>query len=223
VSSLGSGEPRRWKPRRGTARITLDRRSHILRPDPPPLSAGTTIRASLVSTVMRNRRMPGGKRFVYVLNSTSDPNRYYTGLTSNVRARLAAHNDGGCTHTAKGRPWRAIVVVAFANHERDPIRAIPQVRLAPRAYRTGKARIADAQGRARRSSRRLESGTGWVGHGPARGHLRGTTRSRTHRRSSSSRGSPSRSDAYDVLHTSGNGGRMDGPGHRALCPWHLKV
>ena len=62
--------------------------------------------------------MPGAKRFVYVLNSASDPKRYYTGLTSNVRTRLAAHNEGRCRHTTTGRPWRAIVVVAFAKDER---------------------------------------------------------------------------------------------------------
>ena len=60
------------------------------------------------------------KRFVYVLRSRSDPNRYYTGVTSNVRARLSAHNAGECIHTAKHRPWELDVVVAF----RDEGRAI---------------------------------------------------------------------------------------------------
>jgi predicted GIY-YIG superfamily endonuclease len=32
------------------------------------------------------------KRFVYVLQSVRTPDRYYTGLTSDVPARLAAHN-----------------------------------------------------------------------------------------------------------------------------------
>jgi len=62
--------------------------------------------------------MAGAKRFVYVLNSMADPTKYYTGLTSNVRARLADHNQGRCAHTATGRPWRAIVVVAFADEKR---------------------------------------------------------------------------------------------------------
>src|SRR5438067_283796 len=62
--------------------------------------------------------MAGAKRFVYVLNSTADPTRYYTGLTSNVHARLADHNDGRCEHTVTGRPWRVIVVVAFADEKR---------------------------------------------------------------------------------------------------------
>ena len=62
--------------------------------------------------------MARGKRFVYVLHSTIDSNRYYTGLTSNVRARLTAHNEGRCEHTATGRPWRVIVVLAFASEQR---------------------------------------------------------------------------------------------------------
>lgn len=58
------------------------------------------------------------KRFVYVLWSTRDPRRYYTGLTSNVQSRLLAHNDGRCAHTASGRPWRVDMVVSFADEPR---------------------------------------------------------------------------------------------------------
>jgi hypothetical protein len=39
----------------------------------------------------RRRNVIPIKRFVYVLRSEFDPNRYYTGLTSNVAARLEAH------------------------------------------------------------------------------------------------------------------------------------
>ena len=60
------------------------------------------------------------KRFVYVLRSQTDPTRYYTGITSNVAARLAAHNAGHCTHTADSRPWGIDVLVAF----RDEARAL---------------------------------------------------------------------------------------------------
>jgi len=52
------------------------------------------------------------------LNSTTDPARYYTGITSNVRVRLAEHNRGGCLHTRRWTPCRVIVVVAFASGER---------------------------------------------------------------------------------------------------------
>jgi putative endonuclease len=58
------------------------------------------------------------QRFVYVIQSETDMRRYYTGLTSNVRLRLADHNAGRSRHTANGRPWRVIVVVAFASEPR---------------------------------------------------------------------------------------------------------
>lgn len=62
--------------------------------------------------------MSNPQRFVYILNSTSDTRRYYTGLTRNVRARLAEHNAGRCRHTGRWTPWRVIVVVAFASEAR---------------------------------------------------------------------------------------------------------
>jgi predicted GIY-YIG superfamily endonuclease len=58
------------------------------------------------------------KRFVYILSNRSAPNRYYTGVTSDVTARLAAHNGGQCTHTAGGRPWAIDVVVEFTDEGR---------------------------------------------------------------------------------------------------------
>ena len=61
------------------------------------------------------------KRFVYVLKSRSQPSRYYTGVTSDVAARLAAHNTGQCHHTARGGPWEIDVVVEFADEKRGPV------------------------------------------------------------------------------------------------------
>jgi putative endonuclease len=58
------------------------------------------------------------KRFVYVIRNRSTRRRYYTGLTSDVPARLAAHNAGHCTHTADGRPWDIDVVVEFSDERR---------------------------------------------------------------------------------------------------------
>lgn len=55
---------------------------------------------------------------VYVLRSQSDPTRYYTGLTSNIVARLAAHNAGRVPHTASGRPWVIDVVIEFSDERR---------------------------------------------------------------------------------------------------------
>ena len=58
------------------------------------------------------------KRFVYVLKNTSQPPRYYTGVTSDVSERLDSHNQGQCRHTASGRPWYLDVVVEFADEQR---------------------------------------------------------------------------------------------------------
>jgi predicted GIY-YIG superfamily endonuclease len=57
------------------------------------------------------------KQIVYILQSQAQPGRYYTGVTSNISARLAAHNTGHCTHTANGRR-RADVVIEFTDERR---------------------------------------------------------------------------------------------------------
>jgi predicted GIY-YIG superfamily endonuclease len=53
------------------------------------------------------------KRFVYILRSLVDPNRPYIGVTSNVEARLAAHNAGQSPYTAKYRPWQLQAAIEF--------------------------------------------------------------------------------------------------------------
>jgi predicted GIY-YIG superfamily endonuclease len=55
----------------------------------------------------------GIKRFVYVLKSATEFPRFYVGVTSDVSARLAAHNAGRCSHTARHRPWMIHVVIDF--------------------------------------------------------------------------------------------------------------
>ena len=55
---------------------------------------------------------------VYVLKSSAEPTRYYTGLTSNLAGRLHAHNSGRVPHTADGKPWIVDVVVEFADERR---------------------------------------------------------------------------------------------------------
>jgi predicted GIY-YIG superfamily endonuclease len=53
------------------------------------------------------------KRIVYVLRSLIDPSRHYVGLTSDVHRRLAWHNEGLNTHTARNRPWQLLVFLRF--------------------------------------------------------------------------------------------------------------
>lgn len=54
-------------------------------------------------------------KYVYLLQSIPHPDRHYVGLTSDVDARLTAHNSGQSTHTAKYRPWRILTYHAFAD------------------------------------------------------------------------------------------------------------
>ena len=54
---------------------------------------------------------------VYILRSRRDPARHYVGLTSNVAARLQAHNAGESHHTAKHTPWDLLVTLEFAKPE----------------------------------------------------------------------------------------------------------
>jgi predicted GIY-YIG superfamily endonuclease len=53
------------------------------------------------------------KRFVYILKSLTYPDEYYVGVTSDIAARITAHNDGSTPSTVDHRPWRALVVIEF--------------------------------------------------------------------------------------------------------------
>ena len=53
------------------------------------------------------------KRFVYILRSDADPERHYTGITSDVAARLDWHNHGPCGCTVHHRPWSLVVSMEF--------------------------------------------------------------------------------------------------------------
>ena len=51
--------------------------------------------------------------YVYLPQSTSHPDQRYVGLTSDLKARLAKHNEGGVAHTSKFKPWLLHVYLAF--------------------------------------------------------------------------------------------------------------
>jgi len=56
--------------------------------------------------------------YVYMLQSSTEPARYYVGLTENLETRLKKHNEGGCLHTVKYRPWRVQTAVAFRSRDK---------------------------------------------------------------------------------------------------------
>lgn len=62
-----------------------------------------------------------GTRFVYVLQSDSDPDRHYTGVTGHVEDRLEWHNRGPSGDTLEHRPWSLVVVIEFQT-ERQALR-----------------------------------------------------------------------------------------------------
>jgi putative endonuclease len=56
--------------------------------------------------------------YVYILVSLSDSSAHYTGITQDIHERLAKHNEGGCPHTSKLRPWRIETCVAFTDKQK---------------------------------------------------------------------------------------------------------
>jgi len=63
--------------------------------------------------------MKNGKFFyIYILQSKLDANRFYTGLTEDLRKRFRNHNAGRVFHTAKWRPWRLKVYIALSDRVR---------------------------------------------------------------------------------------------------------
>lgn len=58
--------------------------------------------------------------YVYVLRSIDFPDQIYIGFTINPKERLATHNRGSSSHTAKYKPWALISYHCF-KHERTAI------------------------------------------------------------------------------------------------------
>ena len=63
--------------------------------------------------------MKSGKFFyIYILQSELDVNRFYTGLTDDLRKRMRNHNKGRVLHTRKWRPWRLKTYIALSDRVR---------------------------------------------------------------------------------------------------------
>ena len=56
-------------------------------------------------------------KYVYILRSTANPDRYYTGITDDLRARLAKHNSGEVSHTSKYKPWELKTYIALSDEK----------------------------------------------------------------------------------------------------------
>jgi len=53
--------------------------------------------------------------YLYILQSEVKPQRFYTGLTDDLRTRLKNHNSGRILHTTKWKPWRLKIYVALSD------------------------------------------------------------------------------------------------------------
>ncbi len=57
--------------------------------------------------------MAGKFYYVYMLQSMTNPDRFYVGMTEDLEERIKEHNAGAVPHTSKDRPWRVETAVAF--------------------------------------------------------------------------------------------------------------
>ena len=57
-------------------------------------------------------------KHVYLIQSNSYPNQKYVGVTTDLGARLEAHNQGKSKHTTKYRPWKLVTAVSFADEQK---------------------------------------------------------------------------------------------------------
>jgi len=57
-------------------------------------------------------------KYVYLIESLSNPNKRYTGITSNLNNRVKEHNAGKLPNTAKFKPWKVVVAIRFAEDSR---------------------------------------------------------------------------------------------------------
>jgi putative endonuclease len=57
--------------------------------------------------------------YVYILQSQTDPKRFYVGRAHDLRHRMLRHNSGNVPHTAKWKPWRVKTYIAFSDSKRS--------------------------------------------------------------------------------------------------------
>jgi len=56
--------------------------------------------------------------YVYILQSQTEPQRFYTGLTNDLRMRFKHHDSGRILHTAKWKPWQPKTYIALGDRTR---------------------------------------------------------------------------------------------------------
>ncbi|MBV9572145.1 MAG: GIY-YIG nuclease family protein [Alphaproteobacteria bacterium] len=56
--------------------------------------------------------------YVYLLQSIETRERFYVGVTDDLRVRMIAHNTGQVRHTSKYKPWRLNTYIGFSDKSR---------------------------------------------------------------------------------------------------------
>ena len=79
------------------------------------------------------------RSYVYILQSESHPDRFYTGFSEDLNARLLAHNNGCCDYTRPFRPWRIKTAVMFT--DLDQARAFERYLKSPSGRAFAKKRL----------------------------------------------------------------------------------
>jgi putative endonuclease len=55
--------------------------------------------------------------YVYILQSIPSPEKFYVGVTKDLRSRLQKHNAGDVSHTSKFMPWSIKTYIAFIDEK----------------------------------------------------------------------------------------------------------
>jgi putative endonuclease len=75
--------------------------------------------------------------YVYILSSLEYLERYYVGVTSDLRERLKRHNAGEVRHTSKYAPWAIKTYLAFSDEKQafafEKYLKSPSGRLSPKS------------------------------------------------------------------------------------------
>jgi predicted GIY-YIG superfamily endonuclease len=57
-------------------------------------------------------------KYVYLIQSIPFPDQRYIGVTSDLKNRLQAHNEGCSQHTSKFKPWQLVTYLIFSNDKK---------------------------------------------------------------------------------------------------------
>jgi putative endonuclease len=57
-------------------------------------------------------------KYVYLLQSISNPNKRYIGIASDLNKRIKEHNTGKSPHTNKFKPWKVIAAIRFEDNRK---------------------------------------------------------------------------------------------------------